>query len=62
MNGKPSKFWYLKGALQQKPNFEIEDDKRKIEGFLAKLGFSNAMIGAMNAAETEYKSTGHPLI
>ncbi|MGA2534831.1 MAG: hypothetical protein ABSF53_02360 [Terracidiphilus sp.] len=48
--------------MQQKPNFEIEDDKRKIEGFLAKLGFSNAMIGAMNAAETEYKSTGHPLI
>ena len=50
-------YWYLKGALQDRPNLEIESDKLKVEGFLVKLGFSADMVKALNAAESDYKST-----
>ena len=54
---RKARFWYLKGALQELPNLEIESDKLKVEGFLVKIGFSNEMVEALNAAETDYKST-----
>jgi hypothetical protein len=54
---RKGRYWYLKGALQELPNLEIESDKLKVEGFLAKLGFSENMIGTLNAAESDYKST-----
>jgi hypothetical protein len=47
----------LKGALQELPNLEIESDKLKVEGFLIKLGFSADMVKALDAAESDYKST-----
>jgi hypothetical protein len=55
-----ARFWYLKGALQRTVNLEVESDKAKIEGFLTKIGFSNQMIGALNAAEDDYRSTINP--
>lgn len=54
---RKARFWYLKGALQELPNLEIESDKLKVEGFLVKLGFSDDMVRALNAAESDYKST-----
>lgn len=54
---KKGQYLYLEGALRQSPNFDIENDKAKVESFLVKLGFSKEMVGALNAAETEYKST-----
>jgi len=54
---RKARFWYLKGALQELPNLEIESDKLKVEGFLVKLGFSDEMVKALNAAESDYKST-----
>jgi hypothetical protein len=54
---RKARFWYLKGALQELPNLEIESDKLKVEGFLVKLGFSDDMVKALNAAESDYKST-----
>jgi hypothetical protein len=54
---RKARFWYLKGALQELPNLEIESDKLKVEGFLVKLGFSADMVKALNAAESDYKST-----
>ncbi len=52
-----ARYWYLKGALQELPNLEIESDKAKVEGFLVKLGFSDDMVKTLNAAERDYKST-----
>jgi len=54
---RKARFWYLKGALQELPNLEIESDKIKVEGFLVKLGFSPDMVRTLNAAESDYKST-----
>ncbi len=52
-----ARYWYLKGALQDLPNLEIESDKVRVEGFLVKLGFSGDMLKSLNAAESDYKST-----
>jgi hypothetical protein len=54
---RKARYWYLKGALQDLPNLEIESDMLKVEGFLVKLRFSTDMIKALNAAEGDYKST-----
>lgn len=54
---RKARYWYLKGVLQELPNLEIESDKLKVEGFLVKLGFSDVMVKALNAAENDYKST-----
>lgn len=54
---RKARFWYLKGALQELPNLEIESDRVKVEDFLSNLGFSADMIKALNAAESDYKST-----
>jgi|HubBroStandDraft_6_1064221.scaffolds.fasta_scaffold01558_4 hypothetical protein len=55
-----ARFWYLKGALQRTVNLEVESDKARVEDFLAKLGFSNDMAKALNAAENDYRSTTNP--
>jgi len=58
---RKAQYFYLKGALlQQTPNLEIESDKAKVESILTKLGFSEVMVGALNAAESDYKSTSSP--
>lgn len=54
---RQARYWYLKGALQELPNLEIESDKLKVDGFLIKLGFSDDMVNTLNAAESDYKST-----
>jgi len=54
---RKARYWYLKGALQELPNLEIESDKLKVEGFLVKLGFNKDMVEALNVAESDYKST-----
>lgn len=54
---RKARYFYLKGALQELPNLEIESDKLRVEGFLVKLGFSITMVQALNAAESDYKST-----
>jgi hypothetical protein len=57
---KQARYWYLKGALQQTINLEVESDKTKVESFLVKLGFSEQMVKALNAAENDYRSTDDP--
>ena len=54
---RKARYFYLKGALQELPNLEIESDKLKVEGFLLKLGFNATMVQSLNAAESDYKST-----
>jgi hypothetical protein len=51
-----ARYWYLRGALLQTVNLEIESDKARVESFLTKLGFSGDMTEVLNAAEKDYKS------
>jgi hypothetical protein len=55
-----ARYWYLKGALQQTVNLEVESDKAKVESFLTSLGFSPEMEKALTAAENDYKSMADP--
>jgi hypothetical protein len=53
---RQAQYFYLKGALQQTVNLEIESDKAQVESFLKKIGFSDDMVQALNAAENDYRS------
>ncbi|MGB6723573.1 MAG: hypothetical protein WBE72_22430 [Terracidiphilus sp.] len=55
-----ARFFYLKGALQQNINVEVENDKAKIEDFLAKLGFSTVMMQALSEAEKDFRDSASP--
>jgi hypothetical protein len=48
-------YWYLKGALQESANLEIEKDKLKVESYISSLGFSPVMLQSLNAAEEDYR-------
>jgi hypothetical protein len=50
-----ARYWYLKGALQQLRNPEIESDRTKVIGYLERLGFSQDMRNSLNAAEKSYR-------
>ena len=54
---KQARFFYLKGALQQSRNFEVESDRRAVEEYLTKIGFSDLMVQSLNAAEQDFKNT-----
>jgi hypothetical protein len=54
---RKARYFYLKGALHELPNLEIESDKLKVASYLEKLGFNPDMVGALNAAESDYKAT-----
>jgi hypothetical protein len=49
-------FFYLKGALQESPNLEIEDDRRKVIGFIESLGFNPTLTQSLNEAEKNYRA------
>jgi hypothetical protein len=55
-----ARYWYLKGALEQTPNLEIDDDKLRVQNFLQQLGFSDTMIEALDAAEQDYRAEATP--
>jgi hypothetical protein len=52
-----ARYWYLKGALQQSRNLEVEGDKAAVEDYLTMLGFSTLMVQSLNAAEQDFRST-----
>jgi hypothetical protein len=55
-----AQYWYLKGALQQSPNLEIDSDRIKIQSFLQQLGFSDQLSETLDAAERDYRSEATP--
>jgi hypothetical protein len=55
-----ARYFYLKGTLQQNINAELENDKARVEDFLAKLGFSAAMMQTLNEAEKYYRDSASP--
>lgn len=54
---RKARYFYLKGALQQTINLDVETDKSKVESFLVKLGYRDDMVNALDTAESDYKST-----
>jgi hypothetical protein len=52
-----ARYFYLKGALQQTRNPEVEGDKKAVQDYLATLGFNELMVKALNAAEQDMRST-----
>ncbi len=51
---KQARYHYLSGSFQELPNLEIEADRRRVEHFLVSLGFSTAIVNALNQVELEY--------
>ena len=54
------RFFYLKDALQQNTNVEVENDKSKVEEFLSRLGFSTDLMRALNEAEKNFRDSASP--
>jgi hypothetical protein len=53
-------FFYLKGALQQTRNPEVEGDKVKLTKFLDTLGFSPRLRESLDEAEKQYRDDSSP--
>jgi hypothetical protein len=53
---RKARIYYLSNELQKMPNLEIEQDKKVVEDYLIKLSFGSDLVGALNAAESEYRS------
>jgi hypothetical protein len=47
-------YWYVLGALQRKPNLEIESDRAKVVTFLDTLGFDDPLKSLLERAEALY--------
>jgi hypothetical protein len=57
---RQASFFYLKGALQDSPNLEIENDRLKVIGFIDSLGFNPTLTASLNEAEKNYRSDATP--
>jgi hypothetical protein len=57
---RKARYFYLKGALQELPNLEIESDKLKVAGFLDSLGFDALLAASLTRAEQQYSSASGP--
>jgi hypothetical protein len=57
---RKARYFYLKGALQELPNLEIESDKVKVVGFLDSLGFNPLLAASLARAEQQYSSASGP--
>jgi hypothetical protein len=53
-------FFYLKGALQQTRNPEVEGDKVKLAKFLDTLGFGPRLRESLDEAEKQYRDDSSP--
>jgi hypothetical protein len=56
MQCKQARYFYLKGALQETINIEVESDKTKVIGFLDSLGFDPMLSASLNKAEGLYSN------
>jgi hypothetical protein len=51
---RKARYFYLKGALQETTNWEVENDKAKVSSYLDSLGFDSAMKSSLGAAEQHF--------
>jgi len=54
---KQARYFYLKGALQETTNLEVESDKTKVIGFLDSLGFDPLLTASLAKAESLYSAS-----
>lgn len=54
---RKARYLYLKGALEETTNWEIENDKTKVTGYLDSLGFDPAMKLSLEAAEQHFRAS-----
>src|SRR6266851_9656214 len=57
---RKARYFYLKGALQELPNLEIDSDKIKVVGFLDSLGFNPLLAASLVRAEQQYSTASGP--
>lgn len=57
---RKARYFYLRGALQELPNLEIESDKIKVVGFLGSLGFDPLLAASLARAEQQYSAASGP--
>lgn len=57
---RKAKYLYIKGSLLQGVNLEINQDKERVSGFLAKLGFSPILIQSLDEADRLYRTASTP--
>jgi hypothetical protein len=57
---RQARYWYLKGALQQNANLEVNQDKTRVEAYLSNLGFTGPLLEALNAAEQDFRGSATP--
>lgn len=55
-----ARYWYLKGALQQNANLEINSDRTRVESYLSTLGFNQPLLSTLNAAEQDFRASATP--
>ncbi|MGD0007655.1 MAG: hypothetical protein ABSE93_03795 [Terriglobia bacterium] len=53
---RKARYLYLKGALQEGLNIEVNQDKMAVESYLKAQGFSDALIKSLNCADRIYQS------
>jgi len=53
---RKSRYFYLKGALLQETNLEVNQDKAAVESYLRNLGFNKTLVESLNHAEELYRS------
>jgi hypothetical protein len=53
---RKSRYFYLKGALLQETNLEVNQDKAAVESYLRNLGFNKTLVESLNHAEDLYRS------
>jgi hypothetical protein len=51
---RQAEYYYLKGALQQIPHLEIDNDKVKVRSFIDTLGFDPLLIATLKKADDIY--------
>jgi hypothetical protein len=53
---RKARYFYLKGALLQETNLEVNQDKATVESYLQNLGFNKALVESLSHAEEIYRS------
>jgi hypothetical protein len=55
---RKARYFYLKGALQEGLNLEVNQDKTAVEAYLHQFGFAPSLVDTLNEAERLYRLQG----
>jgi hypothetical protein len=57
---RKARYFYIKGALEENSNLEINQDKTAVDSYLHRLGFDPSLIKSLDEAERLYREEGTP--